>query len=194
MPKVVDHNAYRCELLRASFEVVARVGYGSLSMKQLAREIGVSTGSIYNYFESKEDWFVSLVRQYSGDVFDMLTREVPVGAPQSKKIELLVAHIDRYKELYANMISVASDFVRMPNTEKQEASLELTVAADQLYECFASLFDTGKANARALLAHLIGVVMTNSLDPRGIDIRAQLPYIRLLVEGAPRPPRKASET
>lgn len=193
MPKIVDHDRYRCQLLHQSFEVVAQVGYGSLSMKQLARSIGVSTGSIYNYFESKEDWFVSLVTHYSTEVFTMLTEEVPADAPLDRKIQLLVEHIDRHKELYANMISVASDFVRMPNTEKQAGALELTIAADQLYEYFAALFETDENAARALIAHVIGMVMTNRLDPRGIDIAAQLPYIRLVITGAAQAPGKASK-
>jgi AcrR family transcriptional regulator len=194
MPKVVDHDAYRSKLIRDSFQVVAKVGYGSLSMKQLASGIGVSTGSIYNYFKGKEDWFVSLVTHYSGEVFEMLTREVPADAPLPKKAALLVEHIDRHKELYANMISVASDFVRMPSSEKQEGALELTFAADQLYAYFAALFDTDQATGRALLAHIIGVVMTNRLDPRGIDVNAQLPYMRLLLEAAAPVAEKESQT
>jgi len=192
MPKIVDHDRYRCELLHQSFEVVARVGYGSLSMKQLAQSMGVSTGTIYNYFESKEDWFVSLVIHYSAEVFQKLSEEIPMDAPREQKLQCLVEHIDRHKDRYGNMINVASDYVRMPNTETQTGSLELTVAADRLYEYLGALFDTDEISAQALLAYLVGMVMTNRLDPRGTDALAQLPYIARLLEGATEAPGKAS--
>lgn len=181
MPKVVDHEAYRCELIRTSFEVVAKVGFASLSMKALAQSLNISTGLIYHYFASKEDWFVSLVRHFSKEVYEMLTREIPSDAPLEAKCDLLVGHIDRHKEFYANLIGVASDYVRLPNTERQQGALELGFAADQLYEYVAALFEADEPTARAILSLLIGVVVANRLDPRGVDVKEHLPHIRMLV-------------
>ena len=182
MPKVIDHEAYRCELLQASFDVVAKTGYGSLSMKQLARSLNISAGLIYHYFENKEDWFVSLVTHFSKEVLETMTREIPAEAPLDTKCQLLVEHVDRHKELYANMISVASDFVRMPRSDEQHVDAELAVAVDQVYEIVAQLFDTDEATARALVSQTVGMVMSHRLDPRGIDAREHLPYILRLVE------------
>jgi AcrR family transcriptional regulator len=83
VPKIVDHNAYRRELLSASFKVAASVGYGSLSMKQLAQSLNISTGTIYHYFKNKEDWFVSLVSYYSTEIFESLSRDIPRDASPS---------------------------------------------------------------------------------------------------------------
>ena len=181
MPKVVDHGAYRCRLLQDSFEVVARVGYGSLSMKQLAQALKISTGLIYHYFESKEDWFVSLVEHFSGEVFDRLTHEVPADAPLPERIELLIEHIDRHKETYANLISVASDYTRMPSTEQKEGTLQLAMVADRLYEFTAALLEIDETKARALVSHLIGIVVTNRLDPRGVDVAGHLAIVQSLL-------------
>lgn len=181
MPKLVDHEAYRCTLLRASFDIVARVGYGSLSMKQLAQCLEISTGLIYHYFKGKEDWFVSLVAHYSGEVFALLTQEVPSEAPLSEKPALLMEHVDRHKDLYANLISVASDYVRMPGAEGREGVLEMAMAGGRLYDFVATLFETSETTARALVSHLIGVVVTNRLDGRGVDVSEQLPYVRAVL-------------
>ena len=181
MPKIVDHDAYRHELLKASREIVARVGYEALSMKRLAQGLDISIGLIYHYFESKEDWFVSLVAHYSVEAFERLVREVPIGGSVSDRAALLITHINKHKHSYANMISVISDYVRISDTEKKEVSAELALVADQLYEYFATLFDNDTPTARALVSHLVGMIMTDRLDPRGLDITAQLPYIRSLL-------------
>lgn len=60
MPKIVDRDKYRQELLMKSFDLFAQKGYSSITMRQLAQEIGVSTGTLYHYFPSKEALFLQL--------------------------------------------------------------------------------------------------------------------------------------
>ena len=57
MPKIVNHDAYRLELLTQCFELFARYGYTNISMRQIAEEIGISTGTLYHYFSSKKELF-----------------------------------------------------------------------------------------------------------------------------------------
>lgn len=61
MPKLVDHEAYRRELLQGSYEIFVRLGFASCTMRVLARELEVSTGTLYHYFDAKEDVFAQLV-------------------------------------------------------------------------------------------------------------------------------------
>lgn len=60
MPKIVDRDQYSQELLMKSFDLFAQKGYSSITMRQLAQGIGVSTGTLYHYFPSKEALFVQL--------------------------------------------------------------------------------------------------------------------------------------
>lgn len=182
MPKIVDHEAHRCELLRASFKVAARVGYGPLSMKQLAQSLNISTGSIYHYFENKEDWFVSLIYYYSTEIFESLSREIPRDASRSEKLRLLLAHMERRKETYGDMINVASDFVRIPKADEQHGALELGLASERLSEYFAELFETDELTSRALVSYLLGVIVANRLDPRGTNANEHLLFVRALLE------------
>ena len=63
MPKIVDHNQYRQELLMKSFDLFAQKSYSSITMRQLAQGIGVSTGTLYHYFPTKEALFLQLVEE-----------------------------------------------------------------------------------------------------------------------------------
>ncbi|MBD2451009.1 TetR/AcrR family transcriptional regulator [Nostoc sp. FACHB-152] len=65
MPKIVDHDQYRKELLSKCFDLFAQKGYGSITMRQIAQGMGVSTGSLYHYFPSKEALFEQLVEEIS---------------------------------------------------------------------------------------------------------------------------------
>lgn len=63
MPKIVDRDQYRQELLMKSFDLFAQKSYSSITMRQLAQGIGVSTGTLYHYFPSKEALFLQLVEE-----------------------------------------------------------------------------------------------------------------------------------
>src|SRR5262252_7777997 len=51
------------EILEAALEVFAEKGFASARMDDIAAKAGVSKGTIYLYFESKEAVFRALVRE-----------------------------------------------------------------------------------------------------------------------------------
>lgn len=55
MPKAVDHEARRAELLAATWRVIARDGIESATVRRISREAGYSTGVLTHYFQNKED-------------------------------------------------------------------------------------------------------------------------------------------
>ncbi|NJL49781.1 MAG: TetR/AcrR family transcriptional regulator [Leptolyngbyaceae cyanobacterium SM2_5_2] len=63
MPKIVDHDQYRKDLLNQCFDLFAEKGYASLTTRQIAQVLGVSTGTLYYYFPSKEDLFTQLIEE-----------------------------------------------------------------------------------------------------------------------------------
>lgn len=65
MPKIVDHEKYRKELISKSFDLFADKGYGAITMRQIAQALGVSTGTLYHYFPSKQALFEQLVEEIS---------------------------------------------------------------------------------------------------------------------------------
>lgn len=55
MPKAVDHEARRAELLAATWRVIARDGIEGATVRRISREAGYSTGVLTHYFQNKED-------------------------------------------------------------------------------------------------------------------------------------------
>ncbi|MBD2666405.1 transcriptional regulator [Richelia sinica FACHB-800] len=65
MPKIVDHEQYRKELLGKCFDLFAQKGYAAITMRQIAQGLQVSTGTLYHYFPSKQALFEQLVEEIS---------------------------------------------------------------------------------------------------------------------------------
>jgi AcrR family transcriptional regulator len=64
------------EILDAALKVFAQKGFAVARMDDIAREAGVTKGTIYLYFESKEAVFKSLVREVVGTTLASVTADV----------------------------------------------------------------------------------------------------------------------
>jgi AcrR family transcriptional regulator len=55
MPKIVDHDQRRQEVLAATWRVIARFGLDATTVRRIADEAGHSVGVLAHYFRDKED-------------------------------------------------------------------------------------------------------------------------------------------
>ena len=52
---------YRQAILEAAIRIFGRLGFSAAKIADIAAEAGVATGTLYNYFSSKEDIFLSIL-------------------------------------------------------------------------------------------------------------------------------------
>ena len=62
MPKIVDHQEQRRRFAEATMRVIASAGLEGVTMRAVASEAGLSYGSLFHYFESKDDLLMHAVR------------------------------------------------------------------------------------------------------------------------------------
>jgi AcrR family transcriptional regulator len=73
-------------MLAAAARVFARTGLKQARMADVAREMGVAHGSLYNYVESKEALFLLLVEQWGRPELKLEDRELPLRTPSMGNI------------------------------------------------------------------------------------------------------------
>jgi AcrR family transcriptional regulator len=62
MPKIVDHDAQRLKFAEAAMNLIARHGLEGVTMRAVAAEAGLSYGSLFHYFGSKDELLMHAVR------------------------------------------------------------------------------------------------------------------------------------
>lgn len=72
MPKIVDHDQRRRDLMQATLRIIVRQGLSGATMRDIATEAGFANGAIKPYFASKSD-LLSATYLY---VFDATNRRV----------------------------------------------------------------------------------------------------------------------
>ncbi len=95
--------AYREAIVDAAERLFPRVGYRQATMSELAGEAGVSIGTLYNYFENKEQVFVSLMKRGQDEFFQALASALPQPDPLQRAIAIVraaIAHVEKRGPLF----------------------------------------------------------------------------------------------
>lgn len=62
MPKIVDHDVQRVKFAEAAMRLIARLGLEGVTMRAVATEAGLSYGSLFHYFSSKDELLMHTIR------------------------------------------------------------------------------------------------------------------------------------
>ena len=68
MPKIVDHERRRRDVVNAAWRVINRIGLENATMRAIAREAKSSTGAIAHYFASKDDILRAALERADDDI------------------------------------------------------------------------------------------------------------------------------
>lgn len=127
MPKIVDHDRYRKELLSKCLSVIAEKGYAAISMRQIAEGLGVSTGTLYHYFPSKDSLFDQLVEyisyQDTSEETIARVRELPT---LEERLDAIFSFVAEHEDYFLHQTLMLVDFSRQKSRDEinQHATLK----------------------------------------------------------------------
>lgn len=88
----------KTRILEKAEEIILKKSFGTVGLNEILKQAGVPKGSFYHYFESKEDFGVSLIR-YAADKYSADLDEILFSGRASARNRLLdfyKFHIDFY--------------------------------------------------------------------------------------------------
>ncbi|SMX83753.1 transcriptional regulator, TetR family [Brevibacterium aurantiacum] len=92
MPKRIDRNARRNELLDAAVRVFAQKGFAASRVEDVATEAGTGKGTVYLYFASRDAILRAVFDSYAERTSAAL-KSLPPGPPLERLAELIRATI-----------------------------------------------------------------------------------------------------
>ena len=122
MPKIVDHEQYRKELLSKCFDLFAEKGYGALTMRQIAESLNVSTGTVYHYFPSKQALFEQLVEEISFQDISSALAEMKGVQTLSETMTAMGKYLVKNQDYCINQTYILVDFYQHHDKETIEKS------------------------------------------------------------------------
>lgn len=179
MPKIVDHDARRTELLNEALPLFANAGYTGLSMRSLAAGLGVSTGTLYHYFPNKSDLFTAMMRSIAAHNIAAVLSDLVPDSSLEERAALLRAFVVANADTLRQSLWVAIDFAR---AEGEAASTLLgELLAGYRAALTANLAQGNEAVGANLLHLVLGILVQQGLRPGAVDIEEQLQWTTWLV-------------
>ncbi len=183
MARPLDPDARRGALLDGAFASFAARGYHALSMRDLARELGVTTGALYHWFDGKPALFEAMLeRQVARQVADALAA---VGAhPPEDRMAALGAFVAANADDLQHTLVVALDYHRA----HPEGGPRLADALAMYRDALTHRIGLPPENAGLVVSLVLGELLQRTLDPHhaGAALSRTLPAVAGLVLPAAR--------
>lgn len=183
MPKIVDHDAYREEILEGCYELFAREGYAAVTLRRLSKELGISTGALYHYFDSKEAIFEQTVAYIARRELSSAIVEIQSSTTRDERLASLVRFLREHDERLRLLLMLIFDFSRQSSlaAESDIFSIALDTYVDAIV---TNIPEIPAEDARFVVDMILGTVVRRVLIRNDDDFDA---HIRWLVPGLANP-------
>jgi AcrR family transcriptional regulator len=190
----------RANILNAAQSLFAQNGYDATGVADICQEAGVSKGSFYYHFPSKQALFLELLDEWlSGlDVQLNLLRQNDQSAPDS-----LIAMTSVLPLVFQSAGNHLQIFLEFWIQASRDATIwEATIAPYHRYQTlFASLIEEGitegslepvdtQITAQVIVSFAVGLLLQGLLDPQGADWeKVAKQGIQYLMDGITKSPK-----
>ncbi|MDS3860673.1 helix-turn-helix domain-containing protein [Thermosynechococcaceae cyanobacterium BACA0444] len=182
MPKIVDHDQYRRELLNQCFDLFAEQGYAALTMRQIAQALGVSTGTLYHYFSSKEDLFEQLVADMVEQDIYSFAAELEKLPTFGERLEAAFGFLERNEARCRQQTLISIEFYQQQGADKVQQNAALKQVSDHVEQ---ALVDVLKLEDRRLIRLLMcfvdGLLMHRMFEGEAVSMTEQLALMRHVI-------------
>jgi AcrR family transcriptional regulator len=158
MPKIVDHAQYRKQLLMNCFDLFADKGYAAITMRQIAQGLGVSTGTLYHYFPSKEVLFEQFVEEMSARDLAQIATALEAATSPAERLEIGYGYLADNRDYFFKQMLIYVDFYQQQ--EQAACRSEVLQKLDQQIEqVIANILGINHPGlVRLVLAHVDGLI------------------------------------
>ena len=139
----------RQEMLATALDLFSQKGYHNVSMHEIAEKAEFAIGTLYKFFQNKEDLYKALVLEQCDKFEDAITRAIEKPGDEVEKLRNYVR--TRGERFRSNL-----PFVRLFLAERRGASFNIKAGLDEevrqqyynFLERVATIFDRGIKNQR----------------------------------------------
>ena len=110
MPKIIEN--LEQNLIEEAQKQVARSGYGSVTIRSVAKACGVGVGTVYNYFRSKDDLLAAfLLRDWQNCMSAIVAASERSASPEPVvrcMFDQLLAYAKRHQAIFRDETAASS--------------------------------------------------------------------------------------
>ena len=127
-----SHGPTTLEAIRkAGVRLIFERGYEAMSLRQLAAEVGIQAGSLYNHISTKQDLLFDLVQEHINDLLRELDLALEGKADPVEKLRAFVAFHVSYHMTRKREVFIANSELRSLEAKNDDVVVALRGAYEQ---------------------------------------------------------------
>lgn len=137
---MIDKKEVKKQIFEKCIPLINQKGFNSLGVKEITVTAGMSKGSFYNYFPSKEKFGVELINYYAFKTEKMLRLML---FTDELKVRMRFVNVYHYfKQIYENLgIEGVESILGAFSVELSVVSSDIKTAVDNAYDTIKSVFE-----------------------------------------------------
>lgn len=175
MPKIIDHDEHRKVLLKTCFDLFAQKGFRNVTMREIAKEIGVSTGALYHYFPTKEHILEQMFAWAVEDDIEAYGRRAPSAQALPERLGSFLQYWLGNERYYQNLLLLALDQLR---TRPAESVRIFQDFVDHYRAAVANILGASPRVSDFIITYLLGLVVRSVLTHRPFASAEQAAFMR----------------
>jgi AcrR family transcriptional regulator len=118
------------KIYAAAAELIAKHGYEGINLRQLAKDVGVQVGSLYNYISSKQELLFNILNATMNDLLDAVKADVGAEAPPIERLRAFVKLHIQYHTNKLPAVVIATSELRSLEPENYKKIVRLRAEYD----------------------------------------------------------------
>jgi AcrR family transcriptional regulator len=116
---------------KAGLRLIFEHGYEAMSLRQLAAEVGIQAGSLYNHISTKQELLFDLIQDHINELLRQLDRALEGKQEPDEKLRAFVAFHVTYHMTRKREVFIANSELRSLEPKNYEAIVALRGAYEQ---------------------------------------------------------------
>ena len=109
------------KIIESGFELICEKGYYNTNTAEIAKNAGVSTGIIYQYFKDKHDIFIEALKKFADNIFYPML-DIPLKSFDKNNLnEIVRKMIDNFIQNHKLSQSAHEEIMAMAHSDKDVA-------------------------------------------------------------------------
>lgn len=147
----------KSEFIKSSFEYLVKHGLENTSVRDLCRETGISSGSMYYWFNGKDDIYISAAKYGVGQVVERLFNYIFKSAYSLDSFfDNFIEEIDKYKEELRLIYQITTSPVYGPRM--REKTMEFKVIYEDYILRMSKFLGTSPDSMAPIIYLIIALV------------------------------------
>ena len=169
-PKVVDKESRRKEIALSSLDLIHEVGIKKLTVAQVAKTAGIGKGTIYEYFENKDDIVFEIINMHIDEHHKQFLEAVKTLESTKEKIFLCFKFV--FDDSIENMknFNGYKEYLSIVLSDENEDMCEFNTSCDEFFDFQLRKIIQEAINKNELIPEAINFVEGFLLFEKGLAL------------------------